>query len=271
MRRRNLAYWAGLSAKWAAAPPLAPCEEDLRWYQRQVDRLGDRPLRVLLFGATPGLARLAWPAGTSLAALDWSEGMLRNVFPAGHGAPVRADWRELPIAERSCDLVIGDGCYTAAGDEQSARLMNAEMFRVLRPAGIACFRCFVRPPDAPGSDALLKELYESREVFDLFRWRFAVAVQGARWGVPLAEVWRAWKDHDPESTALAARQGWTATDLHRIERWQNEPTQYAFPALSQLQDLALRHFEVLETWIPAYERAEYFPGLVLRRRATGDG
>lgn len=270
--RRNLPYWASLSGKWTVAPPLAPCDEDLRWFQRQVGRLGHRPLRALLFGVTPGLARLAWPIGTALAALDWSEGMLRNVFPrersARHNAPVLADWRELPIAARSCDIIVGDGCYTALGDQESARLATAEMFRVLKPGGLACFRCFARPPGAGGVEGLFKELETSDGMpFDLFRWRLAVAVQGPRWGVELREVWRAWNDGVRDRAALAARHGWALEDLQRIERWQHEPARYAFASLPELQELAAPRFELLEAEVPTYARGEYFPRVALLARS----
>lgn len=271
MDRRNLAYWTALSGKWSVAPPLAPGEEDLDWFQRQLGRLGARPLRALLFGVTPGLARLDWPAGTVLAALDWSAGMLRNVLPreatAQHSAAVLADWRELPIAARSCDVVLGDGCYTALGDRESARLMNAEMSRVLKPGGLACFRCFVRPPGASTAQALFDELEAGAPVaFDLFRWRLAVAVQGERWGVALGEVWRAWNERVADRAALAARHRWDLAGLQRIERWKDESARYAFASLAELQGLAAPYFDLLEAEVPRYASGEYFPRVVLRAR-----
>lgn len=270
MDRRNLAYWTGLSGTWTATPPLAPSADDLQWFQRQVDRFHDRPLRALLLGVTPGLAELDWPAGTSLAALDWSEGMLRNVLPrAGARVPAAvADWRELPIAAASCDIAVGDGCYTAVGDMEGARFMTAELSRVLRSAGLICLRCFVRPERAPGVDALFDELAASERChFDLFRWRLATAVQGDRWGVALREVWSAWDARVPDRAALAARHGWPAADLQRIERWKNEQARYAFPSLAELEELAAPRFELVEVSTPGYERAEYFPRIVLRSRA----
>jgi SAM-dependent methyltransferase len=269
--RRNLAYWTGLSGKWSVAPPLAPCDEDLRWFQRQLGRLDAAPCRALLFGVTPGLAKLAWPAGTSLAALDWSAGMLRSVFPregtATHSAAVLADWRELPIADRSCDVIVGDGCYTALGDRESARLMSAEMARVLKPGGLACFRCFARPSGAASVDDLFRELGGgTRPAFDLFRWRLAVAVQGDRWGVSLGEVWQTWDLRVPDRESLASRLGWVLADLQRIERWKNEPARYAFASLAELRQLVAPQFELLEADTPRYERGEYFPRVALRAR-----
>lgn len=271
MDRRNLAYWTRLSGTWSVAPPLAPCDEDLRWFQRHVAGLGDRPLRALLLGVTPGLAKLAWPAGTTLAALDWSAGMLRNVLPregaAPHGAPVLADWRELPIAGRSCEVIVGDGCYTALGDLESARLMSAEIARALKPGGLACFRCFARPQEAKGADQLFEELRAAKAAhFDLFRWRLAAAVQGDRWGVALEEVWSAWNERVPDRGALAADHGWALPDLERIERWKGEPARYAFPSLAQLQQLVAPRFELIEADTPRYERGEYFPRVALRAR-----
>jgi SAM-dependent methyltransferase len=272
MDRHNLAYWSGLSGKWSVSPPLAPVEDDLAWFRRQIHRLGEAPLHVLLFGVTPGLATLAWPRGTTLVALDWSSGMLRDVFPRqgvppGGGA-VRADWRELPIASASCDFILGDGCYTALGDLQGAQLFNAEMARVLKPGGRACFRCFARPPHAATAEELFAALEEKPggQLFDLFRWQLAIAVQGLRWGVALGEVWSAWDERVPERAALAARQGWSLDDLHRIERWKGEHARYAFPSLEALRDVASGQFRLLEVDLPSYALGECFPRIVLQAR-----
>ncbi len=270
MERHGLAYWMGLSGKWSVSPPLAPGEDDLGWFLRQVHRLGEAPLRVVLLGVTPGLARLPWPRGTVLAALDWSEGMLRGTFPRDGvpgGGPVRADWRELPIASGSCDLILGDGCYTALGDLASTRLFNAEIVRVLRPGALACFRCFARPPRPATVDALFAALEARANLgFDLFRWQLAIAVQGGRWGVALDEVWRVWNERVPDRRALAARQGWQLDDLQRIERWQGEQARYAFPSVGDLQEVASGRLDVLEVDVPSYALGECFPRIALQAR-----
>jgi SAM-dependent methyltransferase len=270
--RWNLAYWNALSAGWTVAPPLAPCEDDLAWFSRSVRRACEdlpEPPHALLFGVTPGLALLDWPVGTQLTAFDWSARMLHEVLPrAGnpaHTVAVLADWRQLPVASRSCDVIVGDGCYTALGDLEGATLMNAEMHRVLRPGSSLCLRCFVRPPRMVGIAEVFADSANGMN-FDLFRWRLAVAVQGDRWGVPLGEVWQAWDERVPDRPALAAQRGWSLADLQRIERWKGEGARYAFASLAQLRELAAPQFTLLETDIPSYSMGEYFPRIVLQAR-----
>jgi SAM-dependent methyltransferase len=272
--RLNLPYWNSLAGGWTVSPPLAPAPEDLAWFQGAIDRLGRRPLRALLLGVTPGLARLRWPEGTSLVALDWSARMLGSVLPRT-GTPdrtwaVQADWRELPLADQSCDVIVGDGCYTALGDRLSAELMNREMHRVLRPGGLACFRCFASHPRVPPVEDLLGSVSGGDRIpLDLFRWQLAIAVQGARWGVSLGEVWAAWHSRVTDGPALAERQGWTAAELNRVERWKNERARYAFPSLDDLRSLAAAHFELVDAEVPSYSLGDCFPRVILRRRAKG--
>lgn len=54
---------------------------------------------------------------------------------------------------------------------------------MLHPGGLAFFRCFAQPPAGRSVDALFAGLAQGAAVpFDLFRWQFAIAVQGERRG-----------------------------------------------------------------------------------------
>jgi hypothetical protein len=125
----------------------------------------------------------------------------------------------------------------------------------------------VRPERTLSVAQLLAELRDKPGGLDLFRWRFAMAVQGPqRWGVSLGEVWRAWDETFPDRGALGDRYGWTSAEIGRVERWRDAPANYAFPSLAQVRELAAARFEVLDCDIPAYAMGECFPRLTLRAR-----
>jgi hypothetical protein len=138
---------------------------------------------------------------------------------------------------------------------------------VLRPGGLACVRCFVRPERERSVAQLLAELRDAPSGLDLFRWRLAMAVQGTRWGVSLTEVWQAWNASFPDRGALPGLYGWTAAQIERIERWRDTRARYAFPSLTELRQLAAPRFDVLECEIPTYPLGEHFPRVTMRSRA----
>jgi SAM-dependent methyltransferase len=109
----------------------------------------------------------------------------------------RADWRRLPIAAESVDLVLGDGCYAAMGPLAGARHLNREIRRVLKPRGWYCVRAFCRSDQASSIPELFDELEQGLvDNLDLFRWRLAMLVHGESVeGVALGKVRRIWRDH----------------------------------------------------------------------------
>jgi len=273
------AYWESRARDWRVSPPLTPAPEDIAWYEGKVAdcarALASGPLRAILLGVTPGIATMTWPSGTSLLAVDWARGMLRHVWPrAGvpeHTDVVRADWRELPLASGSVDLVVGDGCYAALGSLAGARQLNREVRRILKPRGWYCVRAFCRSDTPPTAAALFEEL-ESGSVdnLDLFRWRLAMAVHGeSTEGVALGKVWRVWQDHVREVQSDARR--WSADQRVNMARWEDVQARFSFPSLGELRALAEPGFDLVASESPSYESARHFPRLVMRARSSEGG
>jgi len=273
------AYWESRARDWRISPPLTPASEDIAWYEDKVAdcarTLGSRTPRAILLGVTPGIATMTWPAGTSLLAVDWANGMLRHVWPREgfpeHAQVVRADWRELPLASGSVDLVVGDGCYAALGSLAGARQLNREVRRILKEDGWYCVRAFCRS-DAPPTTAALFEELESGGVdnLDLFRWRLAMAVHGeSTEGVALGEVWRVWQDHVREAPPDARR--WSADQRLNMARWEDVQARFSFPSIGELRALAEPGFDLVACEWPSYESARHFPRLVMRARTSGGG
>jgi len=268
-------YWETRARDWRVSPPLTPAPEDIAWYEATISgcahALAARPLRAILLGVTPGIATMRWPAGTSLLSVDRAQGMVAHVWPRA-GFPdetevVRADWRQLPLASGSVDLVVGDGCYAAMGSLASARQLNGEVRRVLKHGGWYCTRAFCRRDPGPTTDALFEELEGGGvDNLDLFRWRLAMAVHGdSADGVTLGKVWRTWQEHVRDVEADVRR--WSADQRLNMARWENVEARFSFPSLSELRALAEPGFDLVSCELPGYASAEHFPRLLMRARA----
>jgi SAM-dependent methyltransferase len=271
--RAALPYWDARAPGWNVAPPLAPGEEDVRFYEECAARLRDpaRPLDALLLGVTAPIAAMRWPTPTRLVALDWSEEMLRHVWPRDRvpeGArALRGDWREIPLRGACIDFAIGDGCYSTFADLRGPGEMNREINRVLRPGGIFCLRCFRRPDIALDAEALFDDLLAGRiRNLDLFRWLLAMALQGDDdQGVSLNRVWQAWHARVPDPGVHRARRAWSGAAVANLEAWSRLDSRYFFPNLAELRALAAPLFELEACDIPGYEWGAQFPRLVMRR------
>jgi len=276
MDRSHLAYWERRAPNWHVAPPFSPSAEDIAWLEAKAARCATsvvaKPFRALLLGVTPALATMRWPEDTHLVAVDWSAGMIRYVWPGSSiRAPatvVRADWHALPLAKGSIDFALGDACYSAVATLANARLLNAELHRVLRPGGMHCQRCFARPDPPLSVDTLFEDLLAVRvSDFDMFRWMLAMAVHGAsESGVDLCDVGRVWREHVPDAAALAARHGWSAEALANLESWGRNGGRFSFPSPRELRELAELAFDLLAYEEPATAYGALFPRLTMRRR-----
>ncbi|HZC79492.1 MAG TPA: methyltransferase domain-containing protein, partial [Ktedonobacterales bacterium] len=250
----------------------APGREDIEWFEDGAARYAPPGARALLLGVTAGIATMRWPASTKLAAIDWSPGMLRNVWPA-RGTPdgtgvVCADWRELPLAGACVDLIVGDGCYTALGNVADAALLNLEMRRALRPGGTVLMRCFCRPAAGLEIDSLFAQLFaQPIRNLDLFRWLLAMAVHGESLaGVSLRAVWEVWARRVPDARALQQQMQWSDAAVQNMEKMATATMVYSFPTLDELLQIARPDFDLVERDTPDYAWGDLFPRVVLRSR-----
>jgi len=274
--RSALPYWEARSARWQVSTPISPLPDDIHFYEANAARDAGEAAGsdALLLGVTPAIATMRWPVGTRLVALDWSQGMLRNVFPrtsvASFARAVRGDWREIPLADASVDFVVGDGCYSTFATLEGPAQVNREVARVLRPGGRFCLRCHRRLDAATPIETLFGRLLagEFRDL-DMFRWQLAMSVHGdSRDGVCLGDVWRVWSGHVPDARRLQQRLGWTDAAISNMESWKGSRSRYLFPRLDELQALAHVDFDLEDCDIPEYEWGENFPRLTLSARES---
>ena len=276
MERSKRSYWEALAGRGATPPlppPSRPSGEDIAGFEAGAMALAatlDRAPDVLILGLTRGIVSMHWPKRSSLVAMDWSGAMLRRVWPESSlPAAVRlviGDWRQMPVADGSVDLAIGDGCLASQNSFADCAEVIREVWRVLRPGGRFVHRCFSRPDAAENVDRLFEELRAGViPAFEQFRWRLAMALHPPGEGVLTARAWREWRDRVEDPRALCARLGWSATDASSIDAWNTRDVRVPLPTLGELAALWEGRFVLLERRIPAYPMGARFPTLVLRR------
>jgi SAM-dependent methyltransferase len=268
--------WSRHAAAWdRIGPPLRPSPDDGAILERLASSVAAP--RVLVLGTTPEMARLAWPAGTTLLAVDRSPTMIADVWPGfprpGEGA-LLADWRTMALPPASRDLVVGDGITAVLRWPDELAEVCGRVRDVLapggpgRPAGRVALRAFLRPdvPEAP--EAVLDAALARRIAgFHAFKLRLVMALQAdpAR-GVAVADVWRWWAAHGPGADALAAATGWPAGQIDTLGSYRDATVVMTFPTADELRAVAAAAGLVeVATEVGGYELAERTPTVVWAR------
>lgn len=263
--RRHAGQWARIGGA------LRPRPEDSRrldqaiagWAARSA-----RPPRGLVLGATPEMARLAWPGGTELLAVDHAEEMLRSVWPGFDGpgpGTLLADWMDMGLPAGSRDVVVSDGCFSVLRLSVYPELVRS-VRSVLAPGGVFAFRTFVRPEvgEAP-EHVYAAALAGSIGSFHDLKLRLLMAVQpDSEQGVVTGEVWEHLATRGPDRDALAAATGWPREQIDTIDAYRGQDTLYTFPLLSEVRaTLEVGGFVVHACTTEGYDLAERCPTLVV--------
>lgn len=224
-----------------------------------------RPAKLLMLGVTPDYAEL----GADLTALDWSSEMIAEIWPGDteRRRAVLGDWRDMPFADAAFDAAIADNAMAMLAWPGDVDTVLSEVRRVLKPGGVAVFRWFLAPDEAPG-DAELKALALSLrgKASDIMRWRFVMhAVHEA--GEPTVPVRAAWLKYSqlfPDFGELARANGWDAAELSELDIYRDSTVRFTFPTLAQMRAAAGRHFASIEL-VPSgdYPLAQFAPFVIL--------
>ena len=269
--------WEEVSLLWShIQPPVRPASQDIALLERLVDDAleprTDGDSCALMLGVTPEIATMRWPAGTRLLALDYSEAMIRNVWPAreaGGALAVLADWTAMPVADAACDVVVGDGSFNMPAYPDGLGALAREARRVLTDDGRLVVRTFARPEQREPLDAVFADLRGGRiGNIDVFNWRLAMAVHGdLTAGVRLGSVWEAWADNVSDPAALMRSIGWPEDAwLPFLGGIQGFDGRMVFPTISELTDLLSEGFVRIACHVPEYETGERYPTLAFRPR-----
>jgi len=258
-------FWQSAPKLWKHfGPPLRPCPEDIAIMENQVNQWMGRSAasecKVLLCGVTPEIVNMNWPPGTRLWAVEKSQNMIEEVWPAGKSQskqPIQAEWTHLPFAADSFDIIIGDGCFTSLEYPGLQMRFLESLNSVLRRGGLLMMRFFVQKvePEQPGDvfDDLLGNRIGS---FHAMKWRLAMSLQdSARKGVKVDDIWQAWH-------TAAISTSWPAEAISTIDTYKGSDHRLIFTNLGEVRDLFAASFEEVECIEPGYELGDRCPILV---------
>jgi len=253
------------------APPLRPAAQDIGMLVRLVaqwcnSRGYERPAALLL-GVTPEIACMRWPGGTKLVAVDRSRGMIDNIWPRNafdDAGVLQGMWTALPVADGSCDIATGDGCFSQLSYPQGYVDLTNELARVLKRGGLFAMRAFVRPQPAESVQDLLSEMKAGRiGSFHVFKWRLNMALQPhTAAGVRLHDVWTTFMELFGDPATLASQTNWPFEDVETIHAYRNVNARYTFPTLSELRGKLSARFGIIACEFPDYEMGERCPTLL---------
>jgi hypothetical protein len=265
-------HWNQHARQWSLiGTPLRPVAEDILLLENEISdwcaRAAVAAPKALLCGVTPEVARMRWPTGTQLVAVDHSRPMISGVWPVGEtpGVAVCGDWLKLPLVDSSRHLLIGDGCYSLLVGRPRYAAFAAELRRVATADALLAMRYFVRPEVAEPVAGVIDDLWQRRiGNFHVFKWRLAMALHGTlEQGVRLGDVWAMWHQAVPDPEKLAVHLDWPAAVVNTINNYRNVDTRYSFPTLAEVRDCT-GDFAIEAMHVPAYELGERCPTLIMR-------
>jgi SAM-dependent methyltransferase len=229
------------------------------------------PLRALLLGMTPDIARMHWPPLAHLTAADSSLGMVKAVWPgniAGRREAVCANWLSLPLKPSSCDVVLGDGSANCVPYPDGFRALRDSVHQVLREGGVFVLRCFTRPAPGEHPDDILSCLAGGGiPSFHHVKFRLLMAVQeSTEAGVAVDDVYQWWARKQIDTVALCARTGWDRHSVEMMELYRGSNTVHTFPTLEEVHSVLDESFDEVSTSIPSYHLSERCPIFVLRSK-----
>ena len=231
-------------------PPLRPSPEETAVIQRTIDALTP-PVDAIILGVTPETAACTWPSGTTLRAIDHSSRMIDLLWKPQPGLKTEAivaDWRSIPIAASSIDIVTGDSSYNLFDYPDGFNMLTQEVDRVLRKDGRFVTRVFLRPAAGDSLDRIAEDL-RAGDVHSVhaLKLRLYAALHGVDGnGTRLGDVWTAWKSLPPLPSSQLGQTGWTDAELTGIERYRDLDTRYYLPSLSEMRAALTTHFGELE-------------------------
>jgi len=233
------------------------------------------PCSALILGVTPDVAKALRPENISLLGVDYSLPMVKEVWPGdvpGCRHAICGDWLAMPLADSSCDLVIGDGSMSCVRYPDGFRKLAASVARVLRPDGLLVLRCYAQPEKKEDPDRVLASLADGdNPTFHHFKFRLLMALQeSTREGVAVADVYCCWAHSGIDPERLASTRKWDLATILTLELYRDSPTIHTFPTLAEHR-LALReHFDEVSCRFPSYPFGERCPMMVLKPRHKAD-
>lgn len=220
-----------------------------------------------MLGVTPELVAMAWPAGSTVLAVDREPAMIAALFPPGPDRrAVVGEWLALPAADGAIDAVVGDGCASLFACPDGYRALAAELARACAPGGCVILRLFVLPPRRESLADIAAALAAGAiGSIDVLKWRLAMALAGDDRSVEMSAILGAFDAIVPDRAALAAATGWPRSVIDHLDTYRVSRTRLAFPTLAESIAALAPAFARHEIHTPGYELGDRCPTLVLRR------
>jgi SAM-dependent methyltransferase len=257
-------HWGRAARQWHyVGQPLKPTPDDIQALENLAKRVRAPQPRALLLGVTREIAAMKWPEGTHLLAVDRSFDMIEFAWAGANVADAKVvcgDWCDLPLADNSRDLIVGDGCMLVFDYPASFERALQSFHRVLVPGGLLSHRFFLSPEKKESPDTVFDDLRAGRiGSFHLFKWRLAMALQpSVEEGVRLGDVWSNWHDAIPDAKRLSEKLNWPLETVTSIDFYRDSDTRFIYPTLAEVQSAVLPYFKELERHVPEYEGGERF-------------
>lgn len=278
---KKSSHWQRLAGAYElVGSPLRPLPEDIGIFERAADDWAaahqvDYP-RALLLGATPAIALMGWPAGTTLIGADESCHMIRSVWPGdrvGTRFGIRANWLHLPLPLSSVHIAVGDGSLSCVRHPEAARAACLSLRGVLAGDGLLLLRCFVRPEKPERPEQIFDEMFcGAIPTFSQFKFRLFLAMrQDLRSGLALDELYRLWASYSIDPVRLAALTRWPLPEIETMEFFRDSSTVHTFPTLAEYRCLLHEHFDEAGMITPSYPLGGHCPILILRPRSGTRG
>ncbi len=262
-------HWKNHAAQWnSMGPPLRPCYQDIKIFERIVARQERKSIHSLILGVTPEIALMRWPSETKILAIDNCISMIANVWPGqkiSNGHAVCGDWRSMPVNKDTADVVIGDGCFTPLKYPDEYRQVSRSIYDSLKPGGCLILRFFIRPEEDEKIETIHLDVKKGKiKSFHTFKWRLAMALHGSNpsEGVRLDDIWQAWHDMGFDSEITARESGWPKDVQATINSYCGASAQYSFPSRKEISQIFSGTF-IRDVWYYGnYELSQCCPIVV---------
>jgi SAM-dependent methyltransferase len=268
-------HWQELARTWEhSGPPLRVSPQDVEGYAEALatHASNGRPLRALLLGVTPEIHGLPRPQPTDLVAVDRSAAMIAQVWPGAAESARCAEWTALPFPPASRDVALCDGGLHLLDHPRGQQELARSLRRVVVPGGLCVLRVFAPPARPESAAAVLADLREGAvRDLNVLKLRLAMALQhDPRRGVRVDDVWRAFREAEPDTARLVARTGWTPEHVETIDAYRGSDAVYHFVAVDDVVRIFGRDpggFVLERVRTPTYLLGDRCPLVVLRRTA----
>ncbi|MGH7489027.1 MAG: class I SAM-dependent methyltransferase, partial [bacterium] len=155
-------HWPDVARQWKqVGPPLRPSPQDIGFLHGALNAQGaDTQLRALILGVTPELYQLLAPVAHDLIAMDHTQAMIECVWPGARDSVILSDWRKMPLADASQDVVVCDGGLHLLSFPDGQRELVTALRRVVAQGGLCLLRLFIPPPEHESVESVLQDLLD---------------------------------------------------------------------------------------------------------------